>query len=170
MQQTEFIGSKRLLGEADVIFLLTAALFVFLRVRQPNWILSTACGIPSTTLVSAYLLWQSFRDWRRRSHVYQNGVDAMADLISVERGRRISYAIVTFRLPDNSERRVKINQNIHFDIPIVWANLAKPQQLLIRYNPTAPAEAFICSSHSFWLGPLLGMISSIFLFATIFIL
>ncbi len=153
-----------------IILMLVIVGFVLLRANQPQLMISTVCGIPATILLGIFLLWQSVQDLRKRRYVYEHGVDTMARIKKIKRRGRLQYAIVEFALPDNTKRMVEIQQNIGLDFGIILPATTQEIDIAIRYDLTNSTEAYIYSSVSIWLGPILTIVLAFGAFASCFLL
>lgn len=153
-----------------IILALVAIGLMLLRVNQPDLLISMLCGIPATIFLGSVLLWHAIRDLRRRWHVYQHGIQTSARVKKIRTRGRMQHAIVEFELPDNTKRTVEIQQNIAFDFGIFLPAITKEITIVIRYDVTNTTEAYIYSSLSIWLGPIVGILLAFCTFASCFLL
>jgi hypothetical protein len=170
MTTVEAAEKDKPLQPLRIIFMLVLIGFGLLRVNRPELLISTVCGIPATIVLGNVLLWQAIRDLRRRWYVYQHGLQTTARVKKIKARGRIQYAVVEFELPDNSKRLVEIKQNIGLDLGIVLPAFTGETDIVIRYDPTNTTEAYIYSSASIWLGPIMGIVLAFGAFASCFLL
>jgi hypothetical protein len=79
---------------------------------------------------------------------------------------RLKHAIVEFLLPDNTKQTVEIQQNITFDYWITFSAITKQIDIKIRYDLASPSEAYIYTSTSIWLGPIVGLLGGLCILVT----
>lgn len=153
-----------------IILVLTLVGLVLLRINQPDSLIATLCGIPATLVMGIIVLWQAARDLRKRWHVYQHGIQTVARIKKIKTHGRSQHAVVEFLLPDNTQRTVEIRQDIKFDFGIFFPTIHQETDVTIRYDLTNTSEAYIFSSASIWLGPIIGLVAAIGLIASCFLL
>lgn len=100
----------------------------------------------------------------------QNGIEVIGEVQEIKRVGRWLYPVVEFSLPDNSRRRIVIQQRVNFDWRIVLPPASDKQKVTVRYILTNPTEAFIYTSFTVWLDPLLGAIAGVGLLLTLLLL
>jgi hypothetical protein len=141
---------------------------MLIRTRWPESTIGLFCGRPATFLLGLYLLVSAFRDYRKRKYVQQNGVEVTGEVKEIKRVGRSLYPVVEFCLPDNSRRIIAIQQRVNLDWRIILPSTSDQQKVTLRYILTNPTDAFIYTSITVWLDPLLGAIAGVSLFLTLF--
>lgn len=168
MYQGEGSSSSRTTNHLTTVLLLTAVGLLLIRVNWPESTVGLFCGRPATLFLGGYMVIAALRDWRKRLYVKRYGIEVVGEVIEIKSAGRQRYPVVEFHLPDNSMRTVVIQQNVSLDWRILLPPLSTRQKVTLRYDLTHSTDAFIYSSFTVWLGPLLGVTAGLGLLLSIF--
>lgn len=131
------------------------------QLRDSPW--AVLGGRAALLVLGGWMLIDSLWALRSRKLIKDQGISVVGQLQQVNIAGRWRKPVVEFALRDGQRITVEIPQNANFDRQLAARIHATERAIEVKYNPRNPQEAFIFSSFTVWLGPLIGTVVGLLL-------